>query len=201
MKSKIKKYGTDKELLKDRKQLLSDLESAKTQIEELMMTDISSFKVVLQKENQSNILKNTPVKGIDKKKSARILHSSNENNLISSKKNENENNIQDFDSNMTTKETLKYISSQTFLKSNLEKILKKNFNLAKWFFWLDITDLIEKERKEEKKFEIIQQINEKYLKETSNYQVLNFLFFKSLLINFNRYLSKVPSKQNYEIME
>ena len=77
------------------------------------------------------------------------------------------------DPQLNLQESLMRISSNSFLKSNFEKVLKKNFNIANWFFWLDVTKLIEG-RDLKENFRGIQELIQKYLIETSLDEVKNF---------------------------
>jgi hypothetical protein len=91
---------------------------------------------------------------------------------------ENENFI---DSKLNVKESLVKILSSESLRCSFEQLLKKNYNLSNWSFWLDINKLIEEERTIEEDFKRIQELTQKYLMETSIDEVkFYFIFSKNL---------------------
>ena len=80
------------------------------------------------------------------------------------------------DPNLGVKESLKKISSNPNLKSQFETLLKKNYNIANWFFWLEVKSLIEQKREDEEILHKIQEITQKYLLESSFDEVTKFFF-------------------------
>ena len=84
-----------------------------------------------------------------------------------------ESNMELLDPKLSTKETLKKISINLNLKASFEKILMKNFNIGNWFFWLDVTKILEdtNDIKKEQLFYKLQDITQKYLLQTSTDEV------------------------------
>ena len=76
----------------------------------------------------------------------------------------NQNNL---DPNLSLKECLIEISGNPILNESFEKILQKNYNLANWHFWLDLTNLIDEEKGEDEMSRKLEEIVQKYLSKTS----------------------------------
>ena len=109
------------------------------------------------------------MKGIDKKKVIKIGQY-NENHI-------NQNIVGELlDPNLGVKDILKKISTDPVIKSNFETLLKKNYNIANWFFWLEVTSLVEQKREDEEILHKIQEITQKYLLESSFDEVTKFFF-------------------------
>ena len=104
-------------------------------------------------------------------------------NFGSNHSNNDHKEIELLDPNLNIKETLKNISTSVSLRYNFENNLKKNYNIENWFFWLDLTKLIEDEKTEEELFTKMKEISQKYLTNVSYDEVKVFDFILLFLFS------------------
>ena len=169
LKSKLKKYAVDINLLKEKQQLLNDLERARNQSENLMILDVSAFKVSLQ-----NFEKTSSYNPQEKKAKFSLMFSKD--------KKEKKEEEKELSNKILLRETLKKIGGDLQLQQEFEKILKEENNTSCWYFWKDLNKLIEMDRKDSKNFlSCLRKIVSDYLEENSPHQVKFLIFF--LILN------------------
>jgi hypothetical protein len=176
LKKKFAEFGLNKELLKNKKQILNLLQDAKTQIESLMMTDVSTFRINLQKEIQEKQKKQKPGKEKETMQTESLRNEKSMSTFRSFNEKKSGGN-ETLDPKLSLKETLQKIFTNVSLRCSFEQLLKKNYNLSNWSFWLDINKLIEEERTIEEDFKRIQELTQKYLMETSIDEVKIIFFY------------------------
>ena len=165
MKKKIERYGLEKELLKDKNQFHTVLKNAKFQIEELMMSDVSSLKLFLQKKTLKNPEKKKKISS--KTKKARHRSKSTTSYILPP-----------LESN-GRKEILEN-------KKNINKLmfyLAKNKNVSLWGFWKDLNELLEGDVEKDNFFKL-KEINLKYFGIEENVTPLFFIFIFILFLFF-----------------
>ena len=140
--------GTEIELLKDTHEFQSTLKNAKTQIECLMMTDVSCFKISIQKEIQAQKKKQNENRNIEKhppsEKMKNTLLSKSLNNFFSSPQQQRKNSFEEKDNT-----------------NKLMSYLAKNKKISLWFFWKDLRELIEGDV-QKNNFAKLRELNVKY---------------------------------------
>ena len=172
--------------MENRKQLLYDLEVAKTQIEGLMITDVSCFKLTLQnnqtKENKKDPFnRSTPkdnfLKRIEEIKKKR----EEEREKKKESKKERKQSFGRKDSSFgesPLREVLKKIKKDLYFQQEFEKILNKEKNISNWYFWKDLDKIIELKLNETNLLHsAFQKISRDYLNEESPHEVKQFLLF------------------------
>jgi hypothetical protein len=178
-------------LLEDKKQFKIDLDSAKTQIEALMITDITSFRLKFQsnetkEKNEDSEEIVSPRK--EKKKIFQKKKKKKGEKKMEEKKEKRERKNSFADTPL--RDILKRIKKDLYLQQQFEKILNQEKNISYWYFWKDINNIIEMQIKETNQFfSLFQKISRDYLNEESPHEVfiyiyLFILYFYNLFIYF-----------------
>ena len=182
MKKKIINYGVDREDLSNKKQFLSDIELARSQIESLMILDVSKFRVSLLVPKNEKVESPQLITSPVKRKSSFMKNSSGkepkENKVATPKSRETSPLRGSPTEKNSIREMLKEIESDPLLTKEYERLLNLEMDVSNWFFWKDLNNIIESKIKDKKLLlSFFQRISRDYLSQESAYEVFFVLLF------------------------